>query len=168
MDVIIFSKTITKIFNNGNIFLCDVYFILTKGHVEPCFTQGVLGLLNSYFYSLKRLIVKKKYSLALIAFGFLSFCGFGFAADVLQSVTPPTPMQDHIPVVIVNHTKVDQEVYLVITSLDPDGNPCFVKTDPATGVGHYEYPNADGSNGSVQNSVALSTLPQTVGTGLTR
>jgi len=97
----------------------------------------------------------------------LCFLGLGthlFAG----SAVAPAPLQDYCPVVIVNHTKQDpSELFLVATALDPNGVPCFLVPDPSTGICSYQYPNPNGSNGSVPNSVALDSLPLASGTGLT-
>lgn len=118
---------------------------------------------------LQRLPMKKNYRFALTALGLLCFSELGFANQGPPPATlAPSPIQNYCPVVIVNHTELDSsEVYLVATALDPNGLPCFLYPNPSTGICSYEYPAADGSNGSVANSVTLSDLPKATGTGLT-
>lgn len=123
-----------------------------------------LQLKGCSFYFLMESTVKKKYCFATIVFEFLCFFGVGFTNESIA----PAPLQNYCPVVIVNHTKQDPaEVFVVATALDPNGLPCFLVPNSATGICAYEYPDADGSNGSVANSVALSELPEATGTGLT-
>lgn len=113
-------------------------------------------------------MVHKKYRFTMMALGLLCFSGLeAFPAVETQPVFSPAPMRDFLPVVIVNHTKQpSSEVYITMTALDPNGTPCFLKPDPASGICSYQYPNADGTNGSVANSIPLSQLPQTQRVGL--
>ena len=105
----------------------------------------------------------------MMAFGLLCFSGLGFTTVALHSAAvAPAPLQNYCPVVVVNHTQQDpSKVFVVATALDPNGIPCFLVPSAVTGICTYQYPNPDGTNGSVANSVALSDLPQTSGTGLT-
>lgn len=101
----------------------------------------------------------------MTALSLLCFSGLQAIPEVLtQAVLSPVPVQNYVPAVIVNHTT--EPVYLVLTTLDSNGIPCFLRPSSSTGICSYEYPHADGTNGSVENSVLLSNLPQASGTGL--
>ncbi len=114
--------------------------------------------------------MKKNYCLTMTALGLLCFSALpAFAPGATQTTLAPVPLQNCVPLVVVNQTlQPSSEVYVVLTALDPNGTPCFLKPSTGTGICTYQYPNADGTNGSVPNSVALSELPKASGTGQDR
>ena len=91
----------------------------------------------------------------------LLFACFIYAGRASASLAP-TALQNYLPVVLVNNTGLaasDHPIYLLITSLDPNGISCFLVPDTTTGICSYVYLSPDGSPSSYDESVELTSLP---------
>ena len=82
------------------------------------------------------------------------------------AATPPAPIQDHCPVVIVNKTGLPaNEVFFVSNGLDTAGTPCFLVPNES-GICKCVYPQPDGSISSANSSRTLDQLPLATGTSI--
>jgi len=82
---------------------------------------------------------------------------------------PPAPVQNFVPVVLVNNTGVAAtEVYFLAHGLDPCGLPCFLVPDGVNGECTYHYPQATGTPSSADPLISktLSSLPTATGTNI--
>lgn len=93
---------------------------------------------------------------------------FSLSASLLYTLNliaaPPAPLQDHVPVVIVDDSGLNTpgSVFLLVHGLDPCGLPCYLV--PGTdGICSYVYPSVTGvpSSASHEVSKSLADLPTT-------
>jgi hypothetical protein len=91
----------------------------------------------------------------LLAFAFF------ISAELFSVSIPPAPMQNYLPVVLADDTGTSSEhsIYLIITSLDPNGVSCFLVPSTTTGICSYVYLSPTGNPSSYDVSVKLTDLP---------
>jgi len=88
----------------------------------------------------------------------------------------PAPLQNYVPVVIVDSSGLDRpgSIYFISHGLDPSGLPCYLvpntnSSSPNYGLCEYVYPNTSGAPGSADPAISktLSDLPLATGTDQT-
>lgn len=83
-----------------------------------------------------------------------------FLSSLKIFALPPEPLQNFVPLVLVNQTGVaDSEIYFLAHGLDACGLPCYLVPDSATGQCDYRAPDATGVPSSAALSKTLDTLP---------